>query len=168
MRKYSLFLLILGALNIQAQDSASAPQIRVSGFLDVFYCYDLNRPSGPSRQSFFYNHNRHNEFNLNLGIIKLDVEHEKYRANLALQAGTYVTDNYTQVPDMLKNVFEANMGLSLNKKNDLWLDAGILTSHIGFESAITSENWTLTRSILAENSPYYFSGAKLSYTPNDK
>lgn len=167
-RRIILLCLFFGSLKVQAQDTLSSPGIRVSGFLDLFYCYDMNRPSGPSRQSFFYHHNRHNEFNLNLGFIKLGVGHKKYRANLALQAGTYVADNYVQVPAMLKNVFEANAGLSLNKKNDLWLDAGIFASHIGFESAVTSDNWTLTRSLLAENSPYYFSGAKLSYTPNDK
>lgn len=166
--KFILLFLFPVALTAHSQDSTIAPQIRVSGFLDVFYAYDLNRPTGTTRQSFFYNHNRHNEFNLNLGFIKLGLEHTKYRANLALHAGTYVVDNYAQEPGMLKNLFEANVGLSLNKKNDLWLDAGIFASHIGFESAITSDNWTLTRSILAENSPYYFSGAKVSYTPNEK
>lgn len=168
MRKFILLILLLSVLKIQAQDSSSAPRLKVSGFLDVFYTYDLNRPAGSSRQSFFYHHNRHNELNLNLGFIKLGVDHKKYRANLALQAGTYVADNYAKEPDMLKNVFEANAGLSLNKKNDLWLDAGIFASHIGFETCITSENWTLTRSIQAENSPYFLSGAKLSYTPNDR
>ncbi len=168
VRKYILFFLVLSVLEARSQDSAAAPQIRISGFLDVYYVYDLNSPAGPSRQSFFYHHNRHNEVNLNLGFLKLGVEHKKYRANLALQAGTYVQDNYVKEPGMLKNVFEANAGLSLNKKNDLWLDAGIFGSHIGFETAMTSENWTLTRSILAENSPYFLSGAKVSYTPNDR
>jgi hypothetical protein len=30
------------------------------------------------------------------------------------------------------------------------------------------DNWTLTRSILAENSPDYLSGARLGYKPNQK
>ncbi|MBK8628485.1 MAG: outer membrane beta-barrel protein [Saprospiraceae bacterium] len=28
------------------------------------------------------------------------------------------------------------------------MDAGIFPSHIGFESAISADNWTLTRSLL--------------------
>jgi hypothetical protein len=44
------------------------------------------------------------------------------------------------------------------------MDAGILPSHIGFESAVSLDNATLTRSLLAENSPYYMAGARLSYS----
>lgn len=143
------------------------PQLSISGFADVFYVYDFNQPQGTGRQSFLFNHNRHNEFNLNLGLVKLDIEHSKFRANLALQTGTYANDNYAEEPGLLKNIFEANIGISLNKKNNLWLDAGVLPSHIGFESAISMDNMTLTRSLLAENSPYFLTGAKLTYNPND-
>ncbi len=142
------------------------PKIILSGFLDVFYVYDFNKPITDFRQPFFYNHNRHNEFNLNLGFVKIAVEHAKYRAKFALHTGTYVADNYAAEPPMLQSINEANIGVSLNKKNNLWIDAGILTSHIGFESAISIDNWTLTRSILAENSPYFSAGAKLTYNPN--
>jgi hypothetical protein len=37
-----------------------------------------------------------------------------------------------------------------------------MPSHIGFESAIGADCWTLTRSLLAENSPYFETGLKLS------
>lgn len=168
-------VLMLSTASFVAQsqtDSTTAwkqkPTVEISGFLDVFYIYDFNEPSKNTRQPFFFNHNRHNEFNLNLGLVKLNVNHTKYRANFALQAGTYVNDNYAAEPGLLKNIFEANIGLSLNKKNKLWLDAGILPSHIGFESAISMDNTTLTRSILAENSPYFLAGAKLTYNPNEK
>ncbi|MDO9553483.1 porin [Rhodonellum sp.] len=144
------------------------PALNISAFLDVFYVYDFNQPQGAERQAFLFNHNRHNEFNLNLGIVKVGLEHTKYRANLALQTGTYANDNYSEEPGLLKNIFEANVGLSLNRKNNLWLDAGVFASHIGFESAISADNWTLTRSMLAENSPYFLSGAKLTYHPGSK
>lgn len=144
------------------------PMLNISGLLDVYYVYDFNQPQGPERQPFLYNHNRHNEMNLNLGFVKLGLEHSKYRANLALHTGTYSNDNYSNESGLLKNIFEANVGLSLNRKNNLWLDAGTFASHIGFESAISTNNWTMTRSLLAENSPYFLSGAKLTYSPNAK
>lgn len=144
------------------------PAVKFSGFVDVFYVYDFNEPQSSTRQPFLYNHNRHNEFNLNLGYIKIGLDHAKYRANLALQTGTYAIDNYAAEPGLLKNIFEANVGISLNKKNNFWLDVGIFASHIGFESAVSMDNWTLTRSLLAENSPYFFSGAKFTYNPNNK
>ena len=33
--------------------------------------------------------------------------------------------------------------LKLAKKKNLWIDAGILPSHIGFESAVSKDCWTL-------------------------
>lgn len=171
VRSLFLFLLWFSTTLLYAQNDSiwqQKPTLNLSGFLDVFYVYDFNQPQGTERQPFLFNHNRHNEFNLNLGFVKLGLEHSKYRANLALQTGTYSNDNYSAEPGLLKNIFEANVGLSLNKKNNLWIDAGVFASHIGFESAISSDNWTMTRSLLAENSPYFLSGAKLTYNPNDK
>jgi len=173
MQVRSLFLVLLwfSSSVLYAQNDSiwqQKPTLNLSGFLDVFYVYDFNQPQGTERQPFLFNHNRHNEFNLNLGFVKLGLEHSKYRANLALQTGTYANDNYAAEPGLLKNIFEANVGLSLNKKNNLWLDAGVFASHIGFESAISIDNWTMTRSILAENSPYFLTGAKLTYNPSDK
>jgi hypothetical protein len=165
-----IYTLSLGINQSFAQDSIwhQTPELSISGFADVFYVYDFNRPQGSRRQAFLYNHNRHNEFNLNLGFVKLGLAHSKYRANLAIQTGTYANDNYAAEPGLLKNIFEANIGISLNKKNTIWLDAGVLPSHIGFESALSIDNWTMTRSILAENSPYFLSGAKLTFNPNEK
>ncbi|MEX1188433.1 MAG: porin [Bacteroidia bacterium] len=166
-----IIVLFLFTTNLKAKNDSlwnKKPSLVLSGFLDIYYVYDFNKPKGNSRQTFLYNHNRHNEFNLNLGLIKLGLENSKYRANLALQTGTYTNDNYAEEPAALKSIFEANVGISLNKKNNFWLDAGILPSYIGFESAISADNLTLTRSLLAENSPYFLSGAKLSYSPSAK
>ncbi len=167
--KSLVLLAFITSLSTKAQiDSTwmSKPELNLKGFADVFYVYDFNEPDGNSRQPFLFNHNRHNEFNLNLGLIQFQVQHEKYRAQIGLQTGTYANDNYAAEPGVLKNIFEANVGISLNKSNSLWIDAGILPSHIGFESAISVDNPTFTRSLLAENSPYFLAGAKLTYTMN--
>ncbi len=171
VRSLFLALLWLSSSLLYAQNDSIWQQkqtLNLSGFLDVFYVYDFNQPQGTERQVFLFNHNRHNEFNLNLGVVKFDITHSKYRANFAIQTGTYANDNYAAEPGLLKNIFEANIGISLNKKNNLWVDAGVLPSHIGFESAISMDNMTLTRSLLAENSPYFLTGAKLTFNPNDK
>lgn len=169
--RYSIlvFFISISIYSYSQNDTISSKiNINFSGFLDVFYAYDFNEPKGLQRQSFLYNHNRHNEFNVNLAYFKLEINELKYRANLAFHTGTYVSDNYKNEINLLKNINEANIGLSLNNKNNLWLDAGVFPSHIGFESAISSDNLTLTRSLSAENSPYFFGGAKLSYLPNSK
>lgn len=172
MRKW-LYAALVMSMPVLASSQADTlwkqkPTLKVHGYVDVFYVYDFNHPQAEFRQAFLYNYNRHNEFNLNLGYMKLGIGQTKYRANLAFQAGTYATDNYASEPNLMSHVFEANAGISLNKKNNLWLDAGIFASHIGFESTISFDNWTMTRSILAENSPYYLTGAKLTYSPSKR
>jgi hypothetical protein len=145
----------------------SKPSIYIGGFLDVYYFYDFNSPIG-HRQPFLFNHNRHNEFNVNNALLQFNLAHQKYRVNIGLHAGTYAHDNYAHEQMMLRSIYEANVGISLSKKNNLWLDAGIFSSHMGFESALSIENPTLTRSLVAENSPYYLSGVKLTYIPSEK
>ncbi len=163
------FLLIFNQ-EMRPQDSINnlKPKVDFSGYIETYYSYDFKKPETGIRLPFLYNYNRHNEFNINLGLVKVSVSNTKYRANLALQAGTYVSDNYAAEDEELRMISEANVGISLNSKNNLWLDAGILPSHIGFESAIGVNNQNLTRSLLAENSPYFLTGAKLTYEPSSK
>lgn len=169
--KATFFILALSLIfNARAQTDSTwqkAPEISFSGYLDVFYAYDFSQPTGSERQVYLVNHNRHNEFNVNHLLVKSQIRHEKYRANLGVHTGTYVIDNYAHEPQALRYIYEANVGISLSKKNKLWLDVGVLESYIGFEGAQSTENQTLTRSLCAELSPYYFSGAQLSYNPND-
>ncbi len=167
MKKILLGLALIKSINILAQDSAVSKHVKFEAYLELYYSYDFNKPIKNDRPAFFYSHNRHNEFNLNLGFLKASYSAKKVRANLALAAGTYVNANYTAEPAVLKNIYEANAGIKISKKKNLWIDAGIFSSHIGFESAISKDCWTLTRSLLAENSPYFESGAKITYTSNN-
>lgn len=149
---------------IKILPQSEIPALKFSGYVETYYAYDFNQPESNVRPGFIYSHNRHNEVALNLGFIKAAYDNGAVRGNLALMAGTYANANLAAEEATLKNVFEANVGVKLSKTANLWLDAGIFSSHIGFESAIGKDCWTLTRSILADNSPYYESGAKLSYT----
>ena len=138
--------------------------LKISGYIETYYIYDFNQPEDNTRPGLIYSHNRHNEVNLNLGFIKANYDNGMVRGNLAIMAGTYANANLAAEEGVLKNVYEANVGIKVSKSANLWVDAGIFASHIGFESAIGKDCWTMTRSILADNSPYYESGAKLSYT----
>lgn len=152
------------AVYTYAQDT---PAIKVSGYLETYYGFDFNKPGDNNRPGFIYSHNRHNEVNLNLGFIKGNYDNGKIRANLAVMAGTYANANLAAEPGVLKNLFEANAGIKLSKTANLWLDAGVFSSHIGFESAVSKDCWVLTRNISSENTPYYESGAKITYGTDD-
>lgn len=143
------------------------PKLKISGYLETYYGYDFNKPSDNNRPGFVYSHNRHNEINLNLGLIKATYDRGNTRANLALMAGTYPNANLAGEPGVLKNIYEANAGIRLSKTKNLWIDVGVFSSHIGFESAISKDCWALTRNIASENTPYYEAGAKITYGTND-
>ena len=165
MKKILFGTVILMSMQLMAQDSTGS--LTISGYAEAYYQYDFNKPSDNNRPGFIYSHNRHNEFNLNLGFIKANYTAARVRANLALAAGTYMNANYAAEPGVLKNIYEANAGVKLSKNKNLWLDAGIMPSHIGFESAVSKDCWNMTRSILADNSPYFEAGAKITYTSHN-
>ena len=160
--------LVLGITQVNAQDSTKTNPLTISGYLEAYYSYDIGNPEKHVRPSFFYSYNRHNEVNLNIGFVKANYTTDKVRGNFALMAGTYPQYNLAGEQGLLKNIFEANAGVKISKKNNLWIDAGIMPSHIGFESAIGKDCWNLTRSILADNSPYYESGVKVGYTSKNQ
>lgn len=163
-------ILALGITTIQAQDKTENPsRLTFSGYIEAYYAYDFGQPDNHTRPGFFYSHNRHNELNLNLGIAKVNYAQGNVRGNFALMGGTYANANLATEPGTLQNVFEANVGVKVSKTSNLWVDAGIMPSHIGFESAIGKDCPNLTRSILADNSPYYETGVKIGYTsPSEK
>jgi hypothetical protein len=164
-------LLIFHSLSynyLHGQDTKEESPFTFSGYAEIYYIYDFNKPSNHERPSFIYSFNRHNEVNLNLGFLSAAYQADNVRAHLSLMTGTYANANLAAEPGVLKNILEANAGVKLSSKHDLWLDAGIFSSHIGFESAVGALCWNMTRSIMAENSPYYESGAKISYSSNNE
>lgn len=139
-----------------------------SGYLETYYSYDFGNPDNHLRPGFVYSYNKHNEVNLNLGFAKVNYAKDNIRGNFALMAGTYAEYNLATEQDLMKNIFEANVGVKISSKYNLWVDAGIMPSHIGFESAIGKDCMNLTRSILADNSPYYEAGVKIGYTSSSE
>lgn len=144
---------------LRAQDSA---RIQWSGYLETYFTYQFDKAKAREIPNFLYNHKRANELNINLAYIKANYDNLKTRANFALMVGTYAQYNLAAEHSLSQHIFEANVGFRLNEKYNVWLDAGVMPSHIGFESAISQDCWALTRSIVAENSPYFESGVKIS------
>ncbi len=130
------------------------------GYVDGYYGYDLTGKA-PERPGFLYSHDRNNEFAVNNAIVGVRYQADQARGALGLHAGTYVEANYAAEPPTLRHLYEAYAGFRPTRNT--WLDVGIFGAHIGFESAISKDNWTLTRSLMAENSPYYEAGARLTW-----
>ncbi|MBL7716476.1 MAG: porin [Bdellovibrionales bacterium] len=147
--------------------------ISLGGFIDAYIAYDVNNPSNLDR-SFTTQPARHNEFNINLAYLEAKLEREKVHGRLALQAGTSVQSNYASEPtvgsvsgpNLSRHLQEAFVGYRLGDAT--WIDAGIMLSHIGVESFISKDNLLYTRSLVADFSPYYETGVRLSHSFNDQ
>jgi hypothetical protein len=156
------FAFLLISINLFAQQDSIKSKLNLSGYLETYYCFDFNKPVDHDRE-YAYAFNRTNEININIGFIKVSYENDATRANLVLMTGTYANANLASEPGLLKMIYEANVGVKIHKRKNLWIDAGVFSSHIGVESAVGKDCWNLTRSMAAENSPYYETGAKITY-----
>ncbi|SFQ67787.1 porin [Hymenobacter arizonensis] len=171
-----LFTLLLVAASAAARaqtaspsdstQTATASPLTFYGNLDAYYGYEFGNYGSTVRPPFLYSHNRQNEFTVNQALVGVRYDNGIVRGAIGLHAGTYVEANYADEELTLRHLYEAYAGFRPFKK--AWLDVGIFTSHIGFESAISKENWTLTRSLMAENSPYYEAGARFTYEVDPK
>lgn len=162
--RYSFFLLVLFvSIGCLAQDD-STKTLKLSSYVDMYYSYDFSNPKNFEKPDFNYHYKKHNQLNVNLAFVKLGYQSSRIRSNLALMTGNYAMYNLSAEPNWAKPLLEANIGFKITKQHHIWVDAGVMPSHIGFESAVGADCWNLTRSILAENSPYYETGIKFNYT----
>ncbi|MFN5460232.1 MAG: porin [Bacteroidota bacterium] len=150
--------------SIKKQDTTG--KIILGAYIENYYAYDIDAQKNQVKQPFYYNHAQRNEINLNLGMIKIGYSDDNHRGQLSLMTGHYAQYNLAAEPVLLQNIYEASVGFKIKK--NLWLDVGVFPSHIGYETAIGKDNITLTRSLIAENSPYFETGAKLNYDKGGK
>jgi hypothetical protein len=163
---------IIIALSVIPTLSQASIPVHIDGFIDMYYAYDFNRPLNKERE-YTTQPARHDEFNVNMALLGINVEREKLNARLSFQAGTYVQSNYSgeptignnSGPSLSRHIQDAYITYHLSDK--LKTIAGIMPSHIGYESVFSIDNYTYTRSLAADYSPFYQSGAGLLYSINE-
>lgn len=174
-----LFLVVMAFIQISSNTAAAIPNdsavsvlsappqtnLTVSGFVDAYYALAFATPPTKTR-AFTTQPLYHNEFSINFAFLSVAYSSERVRGRFAAQVGSYVESNYAAEPQFWRNIFEANAGYCVAE--NLWLDAGVFASHLGFESAVSKDNWTYSRTLAADYSPYYETGAKLTWTPSSE
>lgn len=163
-----LIILLFVSVSVQAQQDSTKSKLEWDAFVEAYYSHDFGKPANQQKIPFLYSYNRHQQLSLNLVMGRMSYMSKRFRSVLALAAGTYMDDNLQAEDAVLGQVFEASVGFKLSKQKEWWLDMGMLPSHIGFESAIGADQLTLTRSMMADNSPYYESGFRLSYNASNQ
>jgi len=165
LRNIPVIILLLEAtvvLQSAAQDSAKTT---LGGFVDIYYASSLQNDPYRTR-SYTTQPLRTSEFNLNLGFVEVKHQSANIRGRFALQTGTYVESNLATEPELLKHVLEASIGTRFGQ--NVWIDIGILPSHIGFEGIVSKDNWTYSRSLVSDYSPFYEAGISATWTLSEK
>jgi hypothetical protein len=130
-------------------------------YVDAYFNYQFNRPSSGANE-IFVSSNRHNAPRINLAYFSVAYHSKNFRATLMPGAGTYMQANYAAEPRAWRYLVEANAGVRIWAKKNIWLDAGILGSPYTPEGPVSRDAVMYTRSFGPEYSPYYITGAKLS------
>lgn len=145
--------------------------------LDANYNYSFNRPidhtNSGSTATF-----RANEFNISYIEAGGDFHYKDARGRLMLQFGTRATgiprndntplrgqyDLYTA----LRFVTEAYAGHHFNVWHGINIDLGMFKSYVGLLSYNNFENWNYQPSFTSDNTPWFFTGARIQTFPTDK
>ncbi|MBC8088807.1 MAG: porin [Phycisphaerae bacterium] len=183
MNRYSALGIVAAiapvALLAQGSPVDTTTRITWGAFVDGYYAWDFQQPGNFDRSFaggalFTTQPARHNEFNINLAFVEAKLDGQRVRGRIALQTGTSVQSNYSgepangQVsgPSLSRHIQEAVVGAKIAE--NVWVDGGIFFSHMGMEGWLSRDNPTYTRSLVAEYSPYYQSGAKLTWAATPK
>lgn len=166
MKNFSFIILIIVIKLSFGQKNLSKISFELYG--DFFINATLHQQNSHKISDILYSYNRTNELGINLAYIKTKYVDTNFRVNLALMSGTYGEDNYVEEDGLFRNLFEANVGYKLSHNINHWIDIGVFPSHIGFESATGYDCWNVSRSLLAENSPYFETGIKYTYTSKNE
>jgi putative OmpL-like beta-barrel porin-2 len=179
--KYSLLLVLAVPRLAPAQSAQPDTSVKITfgGFVDGYYAWDFGRPESFDRSFaggalFTTQPARHNEFNVNLAFVEAKLDGPRVRGRLALQAGTSVQSNYSgeptngtvSGPSLAQHIQEAFAGVKAG--SNVWVDGGIFYSHLGMEGWVSRDNPTYTRSLVADYSPYYQSGVRITWATSRK
>ncbi len=165
----------LNGANYQPKSLLTMGPLTWTLMVDTYYGYSFNRPADhvvfPTTTA-----PRHNEFNLNMGLLGLEVTNaEHIFGKLVLQTGNYVdtitgTDAtvgrgaYTGLTNM-RHVQQAYAGHHFPVLGGLNLVAGLFPAYIGLDSYIPQENWGYSHNLLSDFTPYYLMGLMVQAYP---
>lgn len=116
---------------------------------------------------FLYSYTTLEKPALNLVYLNMAYQHRRWFVSGGLMGGSYSSENLASEPPLLRRIQEACVGWRTGSDGRLEVLAGIFPSHIGAESARGLDGYTLTRSLQADNSPYYESGVQIRFTSQD-
>jgi hypothetical protein len=166
---------LLSALPATAQEPAPSPspeppKVEVTGFVDIYYGYNLNKVD-PKLRSYDV---QHNTFSLSLAEVafaKVPTPQSRVGFRTDLDFGKAADLNAAAEPasdgkEIYKHIEQAYVSLLTGKVQ--W-DAGKFVTPLGTEVVESQDNWNYTRSILFGYAiPFYHVGVRATYNATPK
>lgn len=181
----SFCVLITGVFTAQAQSDTAASQekknpLTISGYVDVYYTYNFNKPGYVSNNPFtaqplgFGVQNpgrvfdiKHNSFSL--GLVQTKFQYTKNRSEVVMDltfGPNAELGNFGNVFGSMICIKQAYFSYDATPK--LTFTAGQFGTHIGYELIDAPANTNYSLSYLFGNGPFYHTGLKASYAFSDK
>jgi len=133
--------------------------ISIGGVTDLYYSYNFSAPADKNI-AYLTSSARHNEMNVNLTYLDLRYRSSRVQSRLVAGYGTFMMVNHAKEPVPLKFLLEASIGVKPLKNYGGWLTAGVIGSPFTNESYLSKDHLMYSRSLAAENVPYYLTGIK--------
>ena len=159
---------VINTGTIDTTDVKKLGKLTIGGYIDVYNSYFVGTTDQDGNRPYSFNNTRHNEITVNLAFLDIKYSSSRVHARIVPGFGTYVNANYAAEPGVLKNFMEASVGIRLVASKQIWLDVGVIGSPYTNESYVSKDHLMYTRSLSAEYTPYYLSGAKLSIPLSSK
>lgn len=166
--RFRLLFLLLPLLAAGSARAAEWQGIGISGFANFYLAAARDQPDGRNFGGIGTAATREGQLALDLVGLELKKAPEPWGFTLLLAAGDELEAMHAaeepSARDTFRNVYQASVAY---KTGALQVEAGLFPSHIGFESALPHQNWNYSHSWVATLSPFYQTGVKLIFTPDD-
>jgi hypothetical protein len=140
-------------------------KLSISGWMDAYY--GKMTPKANNVPHLVSSANL-NQIDINLTYLDFRYANNGVKARVVPAFGSYMDANYASEKSGLKNLMEASLGLRINAKKDIWLEAGLIGSPFTNENPVSRDHLVYSRSMAAEFCPYYLMGAKVVTPLNSK
>ncbi|MGB0929403.1 MAG: outer membrane beta-barrel protein [Chitinophagales bacterium] len=157
-------LLSLLSFNAKAQEE-SKHNFSLTGYVDAYYQYNLNKPLSRSNTGRIFDLN-HDNISLGLAQTMFTYSNDKSEAVLDLTFGPNAElGNFGNIGTALaiKQAY-----LAYNISDAVKFTIGQYGTHIGYELIDAPDNFNYSLSYLFGNGPFYHTGAKIDIAATDK
>lgn len=140
-------------------------KLSISGWMDTYYAQstygDWNQPTITPVIPGLVSNSYYGLVDINLAYVDFRYATDRLKIRLVPAFGSYMDKNYSG-NNTLNNLMEGSLGFKLWKKKEVWIEAGLIGSPFTNENPVSRDHIMYTRSLAAEYSPYYLTGAKIS------